>query len=198
MPYLDLKFHNVSGSVIRNSRRESDPVTKIDTVRTKKDIVRKISERANLPQVKTKEIVQWTFDAIIDVLLHEGRIELRNFGVFEVKTRRPRKARNPKTEEAVDVPAKNVVTFQPGKKMEAKVAELPKIYLPKPKLSKPKLESAPTARATKKAAKKAPAPKKPKIARVTTPSSQPEPIPVLAGTAPSEDGSLFDGADKIL
>ena len=112
-------------------------MTKPDSVRTKKDIVRKISERANLPQVKTKEIVQWTFDAIIDVLIQEGRIELRNFGVFEVKTRRPRKARNPKTEQPVDVPAKNVVTFQPGKKMEARVSELEKIYLPKPKATKP-------------------------------------------------------------
>ena len=52
---------------------------------TKKEIVKIISERANLTQLKTKEIVQWTFDAIIDTLIEEGRIELRNFGVFEVR-----------------------------------------------------------------------------------------------------------------
>ena len=62
---------------------------------TKKEIVKQISERANLTQLKTKEIVQWTFDAIVETLIEEGRIELRNFGVFEVKRRKARKARNP-------------------------------------------------------------------------------------------------------
>lgn len=93
---------------------------------TKKEIVRVISERANLTQLKTKEIVQWTFDAIIDTLVTEGRIELRNFGVFEVKERKPRKARNPRTGERVDVEAKKVVTFQPGKEMEEKVRKAAK------------------------------------------------------------------------
>lgn len=88
---------------------------------TKKEIVKQISERANLTQLKTKEIVQWTFDAIIDTLITEGRIELRNFGVFEVKRRKARKARNPKTGAKVDVEPKNVVTFQPGKEMEERV-----------------------------------------------------------------------------
>lgn len=88
---------------------------------TKKEIVRQISERANLTQLKTKEIVQWTFDAIIETLVEEGRIELRNFGVFEVKERKPRKARNPRTGARVDVEAKKVVTFQPGKEMEEQV-----------------------------------------------------------------------------
>ena len=88
---------------------------------TKKEIVKKISERANLTQLKTKEIVQWTFDAIIDTLIEEGRIELRNFGVFEVRQRKARKARNPRTGESVEVKSKNVVTFQPGKEMEEEV-----------------------------------------------------------------------------
>jgi nucleoid DNA-binding protein len=92
---------------------------------TKKEIVKKISEDANLTQLKTKEIVQMTFDAIIDTLVTEGRIELRNFGVFEVKTRKPRRARNPRTNEPVEVEAKNVVTFQPGKIMEEKVKKMP-------------------------------------------------------------------------
>ena len=64
---------------------------------TKKDIVRTISEELGLTQLKTKEIVQKTFDGIIDVLVNDGRIELRNFGVFEVKKRAARKGRNPKT-----------------------------------------------------------------------------------------------------
>jgi nucleoid DNA-binding protein len=88
---------------------------------TKKEIVKRISDRSGLTQLKTKEIVQWTFDAIIDTLTTEKRIELRNFGVFEVKRREARKARNPRTGDPVDVGPKNVVTFQPGKEMEEKV-----------------------------------------------------------------------------
>jgi len=91
---------------------------------TKKEIVKQISERSGLTQLKTKEIVQWTFDAIIETLLTEKRIELRNFGVFEVKRREARKARNPRTGEKVDVEPKNVVTFQPGKEMEEKVRQM--------------------------------------------------------------------------
>ena len=85
---------------------------------TKKEIVKQISDEIGLTQLKTKEIVQKTLNAIIQTLVSEGRIELRNFGVFEVKVRAPRKARNPRTGDKVSVPAKNVVTFKPGKEME--------------------------------------------------------------------------------
>ncbi len=88
---------------------------------TKKEIVKTISEEIGLTQLKTKEIVQKTFNAIIDTLVEDGRIELRNFGVFEVKKRAARKARNPRTGDRVDVPEKYVVTFKPGKEMEEKV-----------------------------------------------------------------------------
>ena len=92
---------------------------------TKKDIVRTISEEVEkLTQQQTKEVVQRTFDAIIECLVRDGRIELRNFGVFEVKPRAARKARNPRTGEQVEVPRKHVVTFKPGKTMEARVREL--------------------------------------------------------------------------
>ena len=110
---------------------------------TKKEIVKTICERANkkkppllkgnLTQLATKEIVQWTFDEIIKTLVKEGRIELRNFGVFEVKQRKPRKARNPRTGARVDVDAKNVVTFQPGKEMEEQVKQFAKPAEPKKK-----------------------------------------------------------------
>jgi integration host factor subunit beta len=91
---------------------------------TKKEIVKQISERLGLTQLKTKEIVQLTFDAIIDTLIEDTRIELRNFGVFQVKKRKARKARNPRTGERVDVPPKNVVTFKPGKEMEERVRQM--------------------------------------------------------------------------
>ena len=91
---------------------------------TKKEIVKTISEEIGMTQLKTKEIVQKTFDAIVETLVDEGRIELRNFGVFEVKRRAARKARNPRTGQRVDVPEKYVVTFKPGKEMEEKVRQL--------------------------------------------------------------------------
>ena len=108
---------------------------------TKKEIVRQLCDKANsekllkgsLTQLATKVIVQWTFDAIIETLVTEGRIELRNFGVFEVKQRKPRKARNPRTGARVDVDAKNVVTFQPGKEMEERVRKFAKPIEPKRK-----------------------------------------------------------------
>ena len=120
---------------------------------TKKEIVRQLCEKANsekllkgtLTQLATKEIVQWTFDAIIETLVEDGRIELRNFGVFEVKQRKPRKARNPRTGERVDVEAKNVVTFQPGKEMEEKVRKYAKAIEPKGKKRKTKAEAPPAA-----------------------------------------------------
>jgi len=91
---------------------------------TKKEIVKTISDACQLTQLQTKEIVQRTFDAIVETLVEEKRIELRNFGVFEVKKRAARKARNPRTGDKVYVPEKYVVTFKPGKEMEEKVREL--------------------------------------------------------------------------
>jgi nucleoid DNA-binding protein len=91
---------------------------------TKKDIVRTIADQIDLPQLRTKELVQRTFDALIEALVREGRVELRNFGVFQIKRREARVARNPRTGERVLVEAKSVVTFKPGKEMEARVKEL--------------------------------------------------------------------------
>ncbi|MCH7988354.1 MAG: integration host factor subunit beta [Planctomycetes bacterium] len=91
---------------------------------TKKEIVKAISEEIGLTQLKTKEIVQKTFDAIVETLVRDRRIELRNFGVFEVKKRAARKARNPRTSETVWVEEKYVVTFKPGKEMEERVLRL--------------------------------------------------------------------------
>jgi nucleoid DNA-binding protein len=91
---------------------------------TKKEIVKAIADDIGLTQLKTKEIVQKTFDAIVETLVTDKRIELRNFGVFEVKKRAARKARNPRTGERVDVAEKYVVTFKPGKEMEERVKQM--------------------------------------------------------------------------
>lgn len=96
---------------------------------TKKDIVKAISEKIDMTQLQTKEIVQHTFDAIMESLAQKGRVELRNFGVFIAKKRAARTARNPKTEETVHVPEKIVVTFKPGKKMEQLASEMDPLIL---------------------------------------------------------------------
>jgi len=94
--------------------------------KTKKDLVRTIAEQIKIPQLRTRTLVQSTFDALIDVLAKEGRLELRNFGVFQIKQRKARTARNPRTGEQIAVGAKNVVAFKPGKEMEIRVQEFQK------------------------------------------------------------------------
>ena len=94
---------------------------------TKKEMAKAIAEEMGLTQTQAKEIIQRVFDGITETLVQEGRIELRNFGVFEVKKRKPRKARNPRTGEKVKVPARMVVTFKPGREMEQRVGQLKKV-----------------------------------------------------------------------
>jgi integration host factor subunit beta len=93
---------------------------------TKKDLAKAIADEMGLTQGQARAIIQRVFTGITEALLHEGRLELRNFGVFEVKQRRPRRARNPRTGQAVAVPAKLVVTFKPGREMEERVGQLTK------------------------------------------------------------------------
>ena len=85
---------------------------------TKKEIVCSVAGKLNLTQLQSKNIVQNVFDSLVETLVTEGRIELRNFGVFEVRKRVARKARNPRTGEAVRVKEKNVVVFKAGKILE--------------------------------------------------------------------------------
>ena len=91
---------------------------------TKKEIVRQIAADLEVDQTVTKKIVQQCLDRILDVLSETGRIELRNFGVFEIKQRAERKARNPKTNEEVIVPAKRILTFRPGKNVAERLASV--------------------------------------------------------------------------
>src|SRR5262245_36252892 len=122
-------IHSTGLPAVQRHVLEEGPVTK-------KEIVKQIADRLGLTQLKTKEIVQQTFDAIVATLIEDGRIELRNFGVFEVKQRKARKARNPRTGQRVDVPPKNVVTFKPGKEMEEKVRQMKDV----PALAEPDAE----------------------------------------------------------
>jgi nucleoid DNA-binding protein len=90
---------------------------------TKKEIARKISEQSDITHSLAKKAVQMVFDGITETLVAEGRIELRNFGVFEVKKRRAKQARNPRTGEKMAVPERSVVTFKPGLEMEQRVKQ---------------------------------------------------------------------------
>src|SRR5271156_4953701 len=91
---------------------------------TKKELANTIAEETKLTQILVMDVIQRVFDGIIDTLEKESRIEPRNFGVFEVKQRKPRKARNPRTGEKVMVPAKKVGAFKPGLEMEEKVGQI--------------------------------------------------------------------------
>lgn len=89
---------------------------------TKKEIVRQIAAELKVDQILTKKIVQRWLNSVIDVIVTDGRIELRNFGVFEVRRRAARKARNPKTNQEVMVPAKRIITFRAGKNISKKLS----------------------------------------------------------------------------
>ena len=89
---------------------------------TKKEMIRRIAVELDINQVLAGKIVQSTLDTILDALAATGKVELRNFGIFKVKKRAPRKARNPKTNEEILVPAKSVICFRPGKNVAAMIA----------------------------------------------------------------------------
>ena len=88
---------------------------------TKKDIVLKIAEETGIKQIDVKMVVQKTLDKIIESLAHGEKVELRNFGVFKVKSRKGRTGRNPRTGEVVPVPPKKVGIFKPGLIMKRKI-----------------------------------------------------------------------------
>lgn len=78
-------------------------------------------ENPGLRSDEIEKILDIFFDNIIDRLAEGGRVELRGFGAFSTRAREPRKGRNPRTGEAVDVPAKRVPYFKPGKEMRARL-----------------------------------------------------------------------------
>jgi nucleoid DNA-binding protein len=92
---------------------------------TKRDLVIRISNETGLVQQQVLDVVQKTLDHIRDAVAHGKKVELRNFGVFEVKIRKARVGRNPNAPEAdVKIPSRAVVKFKPGKEMRAEVIKL--------------------------------------------------------------------------
>jgi integration host factor subunit beta len=88
----------------------------------KRELVSRIAEKTGQTKVVTKDIIQMFLDAIIEELGQGNRLELREFGVFQIKERTAWKAQNPRTHEVVQVPAKRVVKFKVGRLMRERVA----------------------------------------------------------------------------
>ena len=87
----------------------------------KRDIVLKISQETQIKQVIVKKVVQRTLDVIFEALRNGKKIELRNFGIFQVKKRKKRIGRNPKTGEVIPVPERLTVVFKPGLEMKRSI-----------------------------------------------------------------------------
>jgi integration host factor subunit beta len=84
---------------------------------TKADLVEHVAEAAGLSKAEAEEVVNTVLDSIVDALGSGDKVELRGFGSFRLRMRRPRQGRNPKTGTTVDVPGKAVPYFKPGKEL---------------------------------------------------------------------------------
>lgn len=90
---------------------------------TKRELVIEVANKLGMTQSDVAQVIEGTFDTISDALAAGKRWELRDFGVFEVKTRASRIGRNPRTGDKVPVPERKVVTFRPGKRMKEVVGD---------------------------------------------------------------------------
>ena len=122
---------------------------------TKRDWVVQISNKTHLPQAQVHDVVQLTLDSITDALARQENVELRNFGVLEVRLTKPRVGRNPnKPESSFTIPARATVKFKPGKIMRERVLKLSSALKKQSGLDKTSAKEAPKAKAAKAAKKK--------------------------------------------
>ncbi len=91
---------------------------------TKKELIDRIADTTDSRRVQVKRVVQQFLDQIVAELGKGNRLEFRDFGVFETKLRKARKAQNPKTLEPVEVPEKRTVKFKVGRLMKQRLAEI--------------------------------------------------------------------------
>src|SRR5215510_5972658 len=91
---------------------------------TKAELVEEVARAAELNKRDAEVIVETVFDSIISALHKGEKVELRGFGSFRTRERGPRRGRNPKTGEPVDVPAKRVPYFKPGKELKEYFTEM--------------------------------------------------------------------------
>ena|SRR5581483_8449766 len=92
---------------------------------TKAELVEEVARAAELNKRDAEVIVETVFDSIIGALHKGEKVELRGFGSFRTRERGPRRGRNPKTGEPVDVPAKRVPYFKPGKELKEFFTDTP-------------------------------------------------------------------------
>ncbi len=85
---------------------------------TKAELVEEVARVSELTKKHSEIIVNTVFDSIVDALRKDEKIELRGFGSFRIRQRRSRQGRNPKTGDKVDVPAKRIPYFKPGKELK--------------------------------------------------------------------------------
>lgn len=105
---------------------------------TKRDLVIRISNETGMVQQDVLNVIQKTLDYLTESLAKGQSVELRNFGVFEVKLRKARVGRNPnKPENDVPIPPRAVVKFKAGKEMKAKVMKLSEDLASKPAPDQP-------------------------------------------------------------
>ena len=106
---------------------------------TKRDLVLRICEDTDLVQQHVFDIVQRTFDHIIKALAKGEKVELRNFGIFEVRVRKARIGRNPSAPGTdVPIPERYVVKFKAGREMRLEVGKLAPKAAAKPRPQSPK------------------------------------------------------------
>ena len=91
---------------------------------TKKELIDRIADATGQRRVQVKKVVQQFLDEIIGELGQGNRLEFRDFGVFETKLRKSRRAQNPKTLQPVEVPEKRTVKFKVGRLMKQKLAAM--------------------------------------------------------------------------
>lgn len=141
---------------------------------TKRDLTIRISEETGLPQQQVLDVVQKTLDYISQAVAKGDTVELRNFGVFEVKIRKARVGRNPNAPETdVPIPARAVVKFKPGKDMREEVLKL----TPKPAAALPAKPAAAL-------------PAKPAAVPTTKPAAASKPAAKPAAAKPAPPGPI--------
>ena len=147
---------------------------------TKRELVQRIAEKTGAQQILAKEVIQGFLDEIIIELARGNRLEFRDFGVFEPKEKAKRVARNPRTGERVDVPAKTTVKFKVGRLMKKQIQKDAQEELP---------AAAPEAAAAAPESPAAPAP-----AVAPEPAAAPEPV-VAPEPAAEPEVAPGDGAE---
>ncbi len=94
---------------------------------TKAELVEDVARAAELTKKDAERLVELVFESIIETLNQGEKIELRGFGSFRVRGRSARRGRNPKTGDPVDIPAKRVPYFKPGKELKELINDSPSV-----------------------------------------------------------------------